>query len=194
MAPRHLIPLLALVIAMLPGLAGADELTAIIQKDLLTLGYDPGNIDGEATMQTVVAVSKFQAEHDLEVTGEVTPQLAGVIKAAISRQGQAATAPAAIAAPAAAMDPAALAAAQQACLQKKMAEAQAAQQKRRGFGSLMRAVGTASSVFGGNEVAGAVASATADIYAAGSVASDLESAAKDLGLTESDIEACRNPQ
>ena len=42
--------------------------------------------------------------------------------------------------------------------------------------------------------ASAVAEASADIYTAGAVASDLESAAKDLGLTESDLEACRNPQ
>lgn len=184
-----LIPTLVLVVATLPGLAGADELTAIIQKDLAALGYDPGNLDGEATVPTIVAVSKFQAEHGLEVTGEITPQLAGVIKAAMKSPAQAVAA-----APVpAAMDPAALAAAQQACLQQKMAAAQESQKKKRGLGSLMRAVGTAASRLGGNEIAGAVASASSDIYAATSVAGDLESAAKDLGLTESDLEACRNP-
>ena len=194
---QKLIRMLVFVVAALPGLAHADELTAIVQQDLATLGYDPGNLDGEATTQTVVAVSKFQAEHDMEVTGEITPQLAGVIKASISRQGQAA-APAAqapAAAPAtAAPDPAALQAAQQACLQRKMAEAQKSQKKKRGFASLLRAAGRTASSLGSSETASKVAQTTADIYTADAVASDLESAAKDLGLTESDLEACRNPQ
>jgi len=189
---RALIPTLIFVVAALPGLAGADELTAIVQKDLATLGYDPGNLDGEATVPTVIAVSKFQAEHDMEVTGEITPQLAGVIKAAIKQRSGAAPAVAA-SPPAAATDPAALQAAQQACLQQKMADAQEAQKKKRGLGSLMRAVSTAASRLGNNDVSSAVASASADIYTAGAVAGDLESAARDLGLTESDVEACRNP-
>jgi len=132
----------------------------------------------------------------MEVTGEITPQLAGVIKAAISQQGAPASASAAAAAsPApAALDPAALQAAQQACLQQKVADAQEAQQKRRGFGSLMRAVSRTANAIGGNDISNTVAEASADIYTAGAVASDLESAAKDLGLTESDLEACRNPQ
>ncbi|HSG63868.1 MAG TPA: peptidoglycan-binding domain-containing protein [Gammaproteobacteria bacterium] len=178
-----------LLVAALPGLAGADELTAIVQKDLATLGYDPGSTDGEATVQTVVAVSKFQAEHELEVTGEITPQLAGVIKAAISKQGQ--PAPVAQAAPApAAMDPAALQAAQQACLQRKIAGAQEAQQKRRGFSSLMRGL----SRLGGDEIASSIGSVSAEIYETTAGIADLESAAKDLGIAESDVEACRNPQ
>ena len=90
-------------------------------------------------------------------------------------------------------NPAALQAAQRACLQKKMADAQEAQKKKRGLRSLMRAVGNASSQFGASEVAASVAQASSTIYTAGAVASDLESAAKDLGLTESDLEACRNP-
>jgi peptidoglycan hydrolase-like protein with peptidoglycan-binding domain len=192
---KRVIPMLIFVAAVLPGLAGADELTAIIQQDLATLGYDPGNLDGEATMSTVVAVSKFQAEHDMEVTGEITPQLAGVIKAAINQQGQAAPASKAMAAaPApAAQDPAALRAAQQACLQQKVADTQEAQKRKRGLGSLMRAVSRTASRMGGNDVASAVAETSADIYTAGAVAGDLASAAEDLGLTEDDVEACRNP-
>ncbi len=194
----HKTPLLLLSLVLtLPGLSSADDLTAIIQKDLASLGYDPGNLDGEATVPTIVAVSKFQAEHGMEVTGEITPQLAGVIKAAINQGGAGGSAPTAApapaAAPVAAPNPAALQAAQQACLQKKMADAQEAQKKKRGLRSLMRAVGNASSQFGASEVAASVAQASSTIYTAGAVASDLESAAKDLGLTESDLEACRNP-
>jgi len=193
---KRLIPVLIFFAASTPGLAAADELTAIIQQDLTSLGYDPGNLDGEATMQTIVAVSKFQAEHDMEVTGEITPQLAGVIKAAINQQGQTApTAKAMAASPApAAQDPAALQAAQQACLQQKVAAAQEAQTKKRGLGSLMRAVSRTASRIGGNDVASAVADASADIYTAGAVAGDLQSAAEDLGLTEDEVEACRNPE
>lgn len=75
-----------LAIVLVPGLAIADDLTKIIQQDLVTLGYDPGNTDGEASTQTIVAISKFQAENNLEVTGEASPQLAGVIKAAINQK------------------------------------------------------------------------------------------------------------
>jgi peptidoglycan hydrolase-like protein with peptidoglycan-binding domain len=71
---------------LLPFSATADELASIIQNDLIKLGYEPGNTDGEVDMKTVVAVSKFQSEHDLEVTGELTPQLADIIKASIKQK------------------------------------------------------------------------------------------------------------
>lgn len=81
-------------------------------------------------------------------------------------------------------------AAQQACLEKKIKAAEEAQQKKRGLGKLMGAVTRVASRFGHNELG----SLTRDIYSADATAEDLSSAARDLGLTESDIEACRNPQ
>ena len=69
---------------VVPGSVSADELTQIIQNDLTTLGYDTGPADGELSTKTIIAISKFQSEHNLEVTGEPSPQLAGVIKAQIS--------------------------------------------------------------------------------------------------------------
>lgn len=183
----------------------ADDLTRMVQTDLVTLGYDPGNTDGEATTQTIVAISKFQAEHDLAVTGEVTPQLAGVIKAQIKKQGQpaAAAAPAVAAnaparasesAPAAAQSPAALQAAQQACIQQKMEARQEAQKKKRGFGRLLRAVSRTSSQFGGGGLAGDIARTSNEIYNVNATAEDLSAAARDLGLTEEELEECRNPR
>jgi len=58
-----------------------EGLTKMIQESLVTLGYDPGNTDGELTKQTVVAISKFQASNGMEVTGQPTPQLAGILAA-----------------------------------------------------------------------------------------------------------------
>ena len=104
--------LVALIVALFIPTAQADELTQIIQNDLVALGYDPGNTEGEKTMETVVAISKFQAENGLEVTGEPSPQLAGIIKSKSSPQLAASAAPAQ-------PDPAMLQAAQQACLQEK---------------------------------------------------------------------------
>ena len=78
---------------------------------------------------------------------------------------------------------------QQACLQQKIAEAQAAQesaQRRRGFGSLMRAV----SRLGGDEIASSVAGITGDIAEASATINDLQSAARDLGLTEEEVASC----
>ena len=62
--------------------AYGDDLIQMVQADLITLGYDPGTANGEATTKTIIAVAKFQAEHNQEPTGEITPQLAGVIQAA----------------------------------------------------------------------------------------------------------------
>jgi peptidoglycan hydrolase-like protein with peptidoglycan-binding domain len=180
----RIVATLMLLCIVAPADVFADELTQMIQKDLVTLGYDPGNTDGEATVQTAVAISKFQAEHDLEVTGEATPQLAGVIKAAIDQpHAPAAEATAATAPPAAA---------QQACLQQKMEAREESNRKKRGFGSLMRAA-TRTAARAGGDTASDIARTTHDVYDVNATASDLESAARDLGLTESELEECRNP-
>jgi hypothetical protein len=63
---------------------GSDELTQRIQRDLVALGYEPGSISGEMTVDTAVAISKFQAENDMDVTGSVSPQLAGILAARVS--------------------------------------------------------------------------------------------------------------
>lgn len=165
--------------------AAADELTMMIEKDLAALGYDAGAVDGEETMETVIAISKFQAENGMEVTGEATPQLAGILSAkAANPDLDAGTAPAP------ASDPAALQAAQQACLQEKVAAAQEAKKKKRGFGRLMSAV-TRTAAQQGNY---GLARTTSDIYSASATADDLAAAAKDLGLTEDEVAACQNPQ
>jgi peptidoglycan hydrolase-like protein with peptidoglycan-binding domain len=183
---------LSALLLLAPALAVADDLTRMIQEDLARLGYEPGPATGEASTETIVAISKFQAEHDLEVSGEVSPQLAGIIKAAIDDAGQAAAHDAPP--PGTAVRSAeALQSAQQACLQEKVEKAQAAQKTRRGLGSLMRAVSRTASQVGNNDVAQKVGATTSDVYNANATAADLESAAKDLGLSESDVEACRNP-
>lgn len=171
----------------------ADDLTMMVEKDLAALGYDTGVVDGEESMETVIAISKFQAENQLAVTGEVTPQLAGILSAKASNStAQVAPATAAQAAPAPqqpAADPAAVQAAQQACLQEKMAAAQTSQKKKRGFGRLLSAVTRTATGSGNYEIA----QKTNDIYSASATADDLASAAKDLGLTEDDIASCRSP-
>jgi len=168
--------------------ASADDLTRRVQKDLVALGYDPGNISGDVTTDTTVAIAKYQAEKDMPVTGEVSPLLAGILSAEVDKQrsGQAETM---AAAPAAAPDPQALQAAQQACLQQKVTAAQASQKKKRGFGHLMSAITRTAARTGNYDLA----STANDVYSAGATVDDLSAAAKDLGLTEDDIEACRNP-
>jgi hypothetical protein len=54
-----------------------------IQMDLKNLGYDPGNTNGEMTLETTIAISQFQAERGMAVDGEASPQLAGVLAAAV---------------------------------------------------------------------------------------------------------------
>lgn len=181
-----------------PAIAVSDELTRIVQKDLQALGYDPGSVDGELSTKTAIAVSQFQADNDLEVTGEITPQLAGTIKAVQKGTYQApgahsSSGPARAAAmtpPAAAMSQQDLQALQQSCLQEKIAAAQERQQQKRGFGRLLSAAGRVGRRFGvGNDLN----EVTRDVYDVNATAEDLAGAAKDLGLTQDEVEACRNP-
>jgi len=182
----RILALFALSMVFLVPAVHADELTQIIQKDLTALGYDTGNREGDLSMETIVAISKFQAENNLEVTGEPSPQLAGIIKAAESPRLKANVAPAVA-------DAAALQAAQQACLQEKIVAAQQSQNKKRGFGKLMSAISRTAAQVGGADMSSQIAKTSGDIYAANATGSDLKQAAKDLGLTEDDVEACRNP-
>ena len=178
-----------LIVMSMPPPACADELTAKIQKDLVALGYDPGNISGEVTTETTVAIARFQAERDMPVTGEVSPVLAGILSAEVDRQRSGSAAPAAAPSAAAPQDPAALQAAQQACLQEKIAAREESQKKKRGLGRLMSAVGRTAARSGNYDLH----RTAGDVYSATATADDLSAAARDLGLTEDEVAACQNP-
>lgn len=62
----------------------SDNVTQMVQRQLKALGYDPGNTDGDESMQTSIAISQFQAENKMPVTGKATPQLAGILSARLS--------------------------------------------------------------------------------------------------------------
>ncbi|MDH3419330.1 MAG: peptidoglycan-binding protein [Gammaproteobacteria bacterium] len=49
---------------------------AQIQRDLVTLGYQPGNTDGVLDVLTEVAISQYQAERGVPVTGQPSTDLA----------------------------------------------------------------------------------------------------------------------
>lgn len=118
-------------------------------------------------------------------------QPAALPSAAIAASGAAAAVPVAAtttpAPPGAPDDAAARRQAEEACLKNKMAKAQEAQKKKRGFGTLLNAASRAAGMLGNQDVvrtAGDVASASA-------TAGDLSSAARDLGITEDEIAACQ---
>ena len=179
------------------GVALADELTQIVQQDLTALGYDTGGVTGTASTRTVIAVSRFQSEHNLEVTGEITPQLAGVIKAAMSKQGS----PTNVSQPAVvatskttpAQDQAALKARQEACLQEKVASAQQTAKLKSGIGKLFSAISRTASQYGDGDTAAQISTTSRDASSANATITDLEGAAKDLGISQGDIDACHNP-
>ena len=170
----------------------ADELTKMAQEELHALGYDIDNVDGEPTTKTIVAISKFQAENNMEVTGEASPQLIGALRAASKPQPQT-TAPAVANTMTPEQQQADLQARQQACLQEKVAAAQEANKKKRGFMKLLSAVSRTSRQFGSGGIAQDIANASYQAYSANATAEDLSGAAKDLGLTEDEMEECRNP-
>jgi peptidoglycan hydrolase-like protein with peptidoglycan-binding domain len=177
------------------GVAFGDELVQMVQQDLTTLGYDPGAVDGSATTKTVIAVSKFQAEHNMAVTGEITPQLAGVIQAAISQQNNS-TSSVQVAVTAEVtpeQQQADLKARQQACLQEKVEAAQQASKTQSGFGKLLSAVTRTTTQYGSAGTIAQIADTTDQVYSAGATMGDLKGAAADLGISETDIEACQNP-
>lgn len=182
------------LLVLLAGVSSADDMTMMVEQELDRLGYATGPVDGEETLETTIAISKFQAENNLAVTGEVSPDLIRSLMAAQPGESAApAAAPAAAAAaPAASVaepDPATLQAAQQACLQEKIAAAQASQKKKRGFGRLLSAVTREAYRAGDYDLA----RTTNDIYSASATADDLSAAAADLGLTEDDVAECQNP-
>ena len=59
---------------------------AQIQRHLEILGYEPGNTDGVLDSMTRVAISWFQAEHAMVVTGEPSPPLARALLEEVQRQ------------------------------------------------------------------------------------------------------------
>jgi hypothetical protein len=62
------------------------NLVQIIQGHLTSLGYTPGNTNGELDKMTVVAITQFEASKGMPITGQATPQLAGILAAAVDAQ------------------------------------------------------------------------------------------------------------
>ncbi len=60
------------------------ELTAALQRALLSAGYDPGPIDGTYGEQTEEAVIAFQEANDLAVDGVVGPDTAAALNDALA--------------------------------------------------------------------------------------------------------------
>ncbi len=60
-----------------------SSLTHTAQNYLKELGYDVGAGNGQMNLETTIAISQFQAENKMEVTGEVTPQLIGILAAKV---------------------------------------------------------------------------------------------------------------
>lgn len=62
-----------------------ENLLQQIQAHLVTLGYEPGNTNGVLDTMTKVAISQFQAEYGLAVTGEPSQALANSLAAETAR-------------------------------------------------------------------------------------------------------------
>lgn len=60
-----------------------DDMTQSVQLHLQYLGIDPGNTSGEMSVDTQIAISEFQASKGMAVTGEVSPQLLGILSAEV---------------------------------------------------------------------------------------------------------------
>ncbi|MDH4125516.1 MAG: DUF4412 domain-containing protein [Gammaproteobacteria bacterium] len=86
-----------------------------------------------------------------------------------------------------------LSARQQACLEEAAAAAakkQETEKKKRGFGRLMGAMSRTAGRFG---VGGNIGEINQDIYDANATANDVAIMAEELGISEADVERCRNP-
>ena len=114
--------LAALTLPLLVATAHADALIQSIETDLAALGYQTGPVDGVETVETQIAISQFQADNQLEVTGTASPQLAGIIKSKTTSGSGSAQA-------------AVAAETEQQCLQRKVAEAEQARKQKIGRAS-----------------------------------------------------------
>ncbi len=63
-----------------------DDMTQSVQLHLQALGYTVGNTSGDLDTDTIIAISQFQAENGLKPSGEVSPQLLGVLGARVDNQ------------------------------------------------------------------------------------------------------------
>jgi peptidoglycan hydrolase-like protein with peptidoglycan-binding domain len=206
---RTNISIVTILVSLASATALADDLTLMVEQDLAALGYDTGAVDGEETMETVIAISKFQAQNDIEVTGEVTPQLAGVLSAKNSGSNQLSDSLDVAQTPTASNEPipepnvgeathtskaltdeAALQAAQQACLEEKMRKQQAKNEKKRSLSNLLGAAGRIAARQGNYDIQ----QATAEAYDANATADDVGIIAKELGLSKKQVRACENPE
>jgi hypothetical protein len=78
------------------GVTGAGGMNAVsttpenllqqIQRNLSTLGYEPGNTDGVLDVATQIAISQYQAERGLDVTGEPSQALASALAADVANR------------------------------------------------------------------------------------------------------------
>ena len=82
--------LVILSIALSPSAVsatGADNISSdvglvkMIQLELIRVGYDLENVEGVLDKSTIVAITKFQANKGMEITGKPSPQLAGILQA-----------------------------------------------------------------------------------------------------------------
>lgn len=58
-------------------------LTESAKNYLQVLGYDTGDAGSEMNLETTIAISQFQAENNMKATGEVSPQLIGLLAAKV---------------------------------------------------------------------------------------------------------------
>lgn len=63
-----------------------DNMVQSVQYHLQVLGIDPGNTNGDLDLNTQIAISEFQASRGMKVTGEVSPQLLGILSAEVDSQ------------------------------------------------------------------------------------------------------------
>jgi peptidoglycan hydrolase-like protein with peptidoglycan-binding domain len=66
---------LHLVVALcLVGLARADQTTQSVQQALKDQGFYYGNVTGDKSAETIVAIRRYQIRNGLQVTGEINPE------------------------------------------------------------------------------------------------------------------------
>jgi len=176
---RFLIVLAATALTVLSTAGLADEVVQQIQKNLVALGYDPGSIQGDLTVETAIAISQFQAANNVPVTGEPSPLLAGMIAAQVEQMrdggapSQAPTAPAQAARqPAQAAAAAASPAAEVECEPTVADVAENTGQKARRFGRLASAFGRLGGSDAAREAAQGAAAAAEVAAVTGELAGD----------------------
>ena len=194
------ISVLSAVMLSMPVLA--DDLTLNIEQELERLGYITDLIDGEESIETMIAIAKYQAEHNFEITGTTSENLLQTLSATTQLGEAPSNSGLAKAVIDTVVNPEGLNAAREACFKGKMLLAQASEsdegllndeRKDQLVGQATQIVMQAANIGMLQQVYNVYSNWESESASDSPEQSEIASIASGLGITADDVTACQRP-